>query len=70
MILNRVAIISEMAKQHITILELSVTSTVSVSTIGAARCGRSITKNSARRIAAALGVPLENLLSDEWRSSC
>ena len=44
-----------MAKQHITILELSVTSTVSVSTIGAARCGRSITKNSARRIAAALG---------------
>jgi transcriptional regulator with XRE-family HTH domain len=54
-----------MAKQHITILELSVTSTVSVSTIGAARCGRSITKNSARRIAAALSVPLENLLSDE-----
>lgn len=62
MVLSRVAVISEMAKQHLTILELSVASTVSVSTIGAARCGRSITKNSARRIATALGVPLESLL--------
>lgn len=62
MVLNRVAVISEMAKQHLTILELSVASTVSVSTIGSARCGRSITKNSARRIATALGVPLESLL--------
>lgn len=62
MVLNRVTVISEMAKQHLTILELSVASTVSVSTIGAARCGRSITKNSARRIATALGVPLESLL--------
>lgn len=62
MVLNRVTVISEMAKQHLTILELSVASTVSVSTIGAARCGRSITKNSARRIATALDVPLENLL--------
>ena len=62
MVLNRVTVISEMAKQHLTILELSVASTVSVYTIGAARCGRSITKNSARRIATALGVPLESLL--------
>ena len=65
MVLNRVTVISEMAKQHLTILELSVASTVSVSTIGAARCGRSITKNSARRIATALGIPLENLLDGD-----
>ena len=65
MVLNSVAVISEMAKHHLTILELSVTSTVSVSTIGAARCGRSITKNSARRIATALGVPLESLLDGD-----
>lgn len=62
MTLNRIALISEMAKQHLTILELSAASTVSISTIGAARCGRSITKNSAKRIAAALGVPVESLM--------
>ena len=32
-----------------------------VSTIGAARCGRGITKNSAKRIASALDIPLEEL---------
>ena len=68
MTLNRIALISEMAKQHLTILELSAASTVSISTIGAARCGRSITKNSAKRIAAALGVSIESLLEDRKES--
>ena len=68
MTLNRIALISEMAKQHLTILELSAASTVSISTIGAARCGRSITKNSAKRIAAALGVSMESLLEDRKES--
>lgn len=68
MTLNRIALISEMAKQHLTILELSAASTVSISTIGAARCGRSITKNSAKRIAAALGVSVESLVEDRKES--
>ena len=68
MTLNRIALISEMAKQHLTILELSAASTVSISTIGAARCGRSITKNSAKRIAAALGVSVESLMEDKKES--
>lgn len=61
MILDRVSVIAAMAKKNITIAELSNLSTVSISTIGAARCGRGITKNSAKRIASALGVPLEEL---------
>ena len=68
MTLNRIALISEMAKQHLTILELRAASTVSISTIGAARCGRSITKNSAKRIAAALGVSVESLMEDRKES--
>ena len=68
MTLNRIALISEMAQQHLTILELSAASTVSISTIGAARCGRSITKNSAKRIAAALGFSVESLMEDRKES--
>ena len=63
MILDRVSVIAAMAKKNITIVELSNLSTVSISTIGAARCGRGITKNSAKRIASALDVPLEELES-------
>lgn len=44
MILDRVSVIAAMAKKNITIAELSSLSTVSISTIGAARCGRGITK--------------------------
>lgn len=70
MILDRVSVIAAMAKKNITIVELSNLSTVSISTIGAARCGRGITKNSAKRIASALDVPLEELESktDEQNS--
>ena len=42
MILDRVSVIAAMAKKNITIAELSSLSTVSISTIGAARCGRGI----------------------------
>lgn len=70
MILDRVSVIAAMAKKNITIVELSNLSTVSISTIGAARCGRGITKNSAKRIASALDVPLEELESkvSDWNS--
>lgn len=61
MILDCVSVIAAMAKKNITIAELSSLSTVSISTIGAARCGRGITKNSAKRIASALDIPLEEL---------
>lgn len=46
MILDRVSVIAAMAKKNITIVELSNLSTVSISTIGAARCGRGITKKT------------------------
>ena len=65
MLLDRIAVITVMAKRDLTIAELSNISTVSISTIGAARCGRSITKNSALRIATALGVSLDELTEKE-----
>lgn len=62
--IDRVKLIAEMARQDIRITELSEKSTVSRSTICAARCGRSITTPNAQRIANALNVPLKNLLEE------
>ena len=62
--IDRVKLIAEMARQDIRITELSEKSTVSRSTICAARCGRSITTPSAQRIANALNMPLKNLLEE------
>lgn len=62
--IDRVKLIAEMARQDIRITELSEKSTVSRSTICAARCGHSITTPSAQRIANALNVPLKNLLEE------
>lgn len=62
--IDRVKLIAEMARQDIRITELSEKSTVSRSTICAARCGRSIATPSAQRIANALNVPLKNLLEE------
>ena len=62
--IDRVKLIAEMARQDIRITELSEKSTVSRSTICAARYGRSITTPSAQRIANALNVPLKNLLEE------
>lgn len=63
--IDRVKLIAEMARQDVRITELSEKSTVSRSTICAARCGRSITTPSAQRIANALNVPLDSLMPDQ-----
>ena len=61
--IDRVKLISEMARQDIRAQELADKASLSRATIVALRCGKSCTENSVRRVAQALGVPIENLLS-------
>lgn len=61
MILDRVSVIAAMAKKNITIAELSSLSTVSISTIGAARCGRGITKKQCQTDCICVGYPLRRI---------
>lgn len=63
--LNCVRVVSEMKRQRLTSMELAQKALCGVSTVQSARNERSISKNSARRIANALGVPLEELLETE-----
>lgn len=62
--IDRVKLIAEMARQDVRIQELSEKAAVSRATITALRGGKSCNKNSIRRVAAALGVPVESLLED------
>ena len=62
--IDRVKLIAEMARQNIRIKDLAEKALVSRVTITAMRSGKSCNTNSARRIAQALGVPLESLLED------
>lgn len=62
--IDRVKLIAEMARQNIRIKDLADKATVSRVTITAMRGGKSCNVNSARRVAQALGVPLESLLED------
>lgn len=65
MVLDCVRVVAEMKRQRLTSLELANKAMCGLSTVQSARNTRSISKNSARRIAAALGVPLEELLEKE-----
>lgn len=60
-ILDRVAIITEMARQELTVVELSQRAGVGYSAINKARNGAPIWRTTAQHIAAGLGVPLEQL---------
>ena len=62
--IDRVKLIAEMARQNVRIKDLAEKALVSRVTITAMRGGKSCNTNSARRIAQALGVPLESLLED------
>ena len=62
--IDRVKLIAEMARQEIGVAALSQEAAVSRATITALRSGKSCNVNSARRVAQALGVPLESLLED------
>lgn len=60
--IDRVKLIAEMAKQNIGVADLSEKAAVSRSTVTAMRGGKSCNVNSARRVAAALGVSVESLM--------
>lgn len=62
--IDRVKLIAEMARQNVRIKDLSEKALVSRVTLTAMRGGKSCSTNSARRVAQALGVPLESLLED------
>ena len=62
--IDRVKLITEMARQDITQLKLVEMSGVSRSTISGIQNGRSCSSRSAVKIAKALKVPLETLLED------
>lgn len=65
MILDDVRVVTELKRQRLTSFELASKALCGMSTVQSARNGRSISTNSARRIASALGVPLENLLAEK-----
>lgn len=62
--IDRVKLITEMARQEITQLKLTELSGVSRATISGIQNGRSCSSRSAVKIADALNVPLETLLED------
>lgn len=62
--IDRVKLIAEMARQNIRIKDLAEKALVSRVTITAMRSGKI---NSARRVAQALGVPLETLLEESGK---
>lgn len=60
--IDRIKLIAEMARQDIGVAALSAKAAVSCSTITAMRGGKSCNANSVRRVAQALGVPVESLM--------
>ncbi len=63
--IDRVKLIAEMARQDITGEELARRACVCRSAVTAMRCSRPVWRNTARRVAQALNVPLESLLPDQ-----
>lgn len=67
--IDRVKLIAEMARQDMRVQDLSEKATVSRATVTALRGGKSCNANSVRRIAAALGIPVESLLESDEQNS-
>lgn len=63
--IDRVKLIAEMARRDMKVQELAEKATVSRTTVTALRGGKSCNENSIRRVAQALDVPLEALLSGD-----
>lgn len=63
-VVDRIKIISEMARQDITCEELAQKSGVGRSAVWKMRKGQPVWRTTAQHIARALGVPLESLLED------
>lgn len=62
--IDRIKLISEMAKQEITSIRLAEMAGVSRVTVSAVRRGKSCSKVSAEKIAAGLGLNVDDLLED------
>lgn len=62
--IDRIRLISEMARKDLTVKALAEKAIVSRMTVSAMRCGKSVNENSARRVAQALGMNVENLLEN------
>lgn len=60
--IDRIKLIAEMARKDMTVKALAEKAIVSRMTVSAMRCGKSVNENSARRVAPALGVDVEDLL--------
>lgn len=60
--IDRVKLISEMARKDLTVKALAEKALVSRMTVSAMRCGKSVNENSARRVAQALGMDVTELL--------
>ena len=60
--IDRVKLIAEMARQDMRFQDLADKAAVSRATVTALRGGKSCHKNSVRRVAQALDIPLESLL--------
>lgn len=67
-ILDRVAVIAEMARQDLTTEELSRKAGVGRSAVNKARMGGAMWRTTAGHIADALGVPLEQLKQQPQQS--
>ena len=59
--LDCVKVVSELKRQRLTSLDLANKAMCGLSTVQSARNGRNISTNSARRLAAALGVSVDDL---------
>lgn len=62
--IDRVKLITEMARQEIKVAELAENADVSRVTVTAMRGGKSCSRNSALHVARALGVDLSELLTE------
>ena len=60
-VLDRFAVVAEMMRQDLTVVELSQRAGVGFSAINKARTGAPIWRTTARHIADGLGVPLDDL---------
>lgn len=63
--IDRVKLITEMARQEIKVTDLAEKAGVSRVTITSMRGGKSCTENSVKHVARALGISVESLMMDK-----
>ena len=63
--IDRVKLIAEMARRDMTVSRLSEKSSVSRATVTGVRTGKTCSEETANKIAGALGISIEKLISQE-----